>query len=42
VQYHLDQLDDLGFATCTGANYLAGHVYWALTPSGRKYAVSKS
>jgi len=39
VKYHVDQLDEAGLATCTGGNYLSGHVYWTLTPAGRKYAV---
>jgi DNA-binding MarR family transcriptional regulator len=41
VKYHLDELDNLGFATCSGGNYLTGHVYWALTPAGRKHAVER-
>ncbi len=41
VKYHLDQLKDKGFATCTGGNYVSGQVYWALTPAGRKYAVQQ-
>jgi DNA-binding HxlR family transcriptional regulator len=39
VKYHLDQLDEAGLATCTGGNYVSGHVYWSLTPAGRRYAV---
>jgi DNA-binding MarR family transcriptional regulator len=41
VKYHLDQLQDAGFADCTGGNYVTGHVYWAPTPAGRKYAVEQ-
>lgn len=41
VKYHLDQLKDAGFATCTSGNYVSGHVYWGLTPAGRKYAVEQ-
>jgi DNA-binding transcriptional ArsR family regulator len=39
LQYHLDRLYDAGLAETAGANYLHGHVYWALTPEGRRYAV---
>jgi DNA-binding MarR family transcriptional regulator len=39
VKYHLDQLESADLATCTGFNTISGHVYWALTPAGRKYAV---
>ena len=39
VQYHLDRLDEAGCAESTGANYLHGHVYWALTPEGRRRVV---
>jgi hypothetical protein len=39
VQYHLDELDTAGLARITGANYLDGHKYWGLTPSGRKYVM---
>ena len=39
MKYHLDQLDEAGYATCTGGNYVSGEVYWALTPNGRRYAV---
>ncbi|MGN6287226.1 MAG: hypothetical protein ACTHM2_18920 [Afipia sp.] len=41
LKYHLDVLDEAGYATCTGGNYLSGHLYWALTPSGRRYAVEQ-
>jgi DNA-binding MarR family transcriptional regulator len=39
LKYHLDRLADAGFADETGLNYLHGHVYWALTPEGRRYVV---
>lgn len=41
VKYHLDELKRMGMADCVGGNYVDGHVYWALTPAGRKYAVEK-
>jgi DNA-binding MarR family transcriptional regulator len=40
MKYHLDQLKEASFATCTGGNYVTHHVYWSLTPAGRKYAVA--
>jgi len=39
VKYHLDQLENASMAECVGFNSNSGHVYWALTPVGRKYAV---
>jgi hypothetical protein len=42
LQYHLDRLDEIGLAEVTGANYLHGHVYWALTPEGRRYVVERN
>lgn len=39
LQYHLDRLEEAKFADVTSANYLHGHVYWALTPEGRRYVV---
>jgi DNA-binding transcriptional ArsR family regulator len=39
VQYHLDRLYEVGLAESAGANYLHGHVYWALTPEGRRRVV---
>lgn len=41
VQYHLDELDNAGLATCSGGNYVSGAVYWALTPAGRKKVVEE-
>jgi DNA-binding HxlR family transcriptional regulator len=41
VKYHLDLLKDVGFAAVTSGNYVTGHVYWSLTPAGRKHAVEK-
>ena len=37
AEYHLEQLDERGLAECTISDYL--HVYWALTPEGRRYVV---
>jgi DNA-binding transcriptional ArsR family regulator len=39
VQYHLDRLREAGLADTAGGNYLHGHVYWALTPAGRRRVV---
>jgi DNA-binding HxlR family transcriptional regulator len=39
VKYHLDELASAGMARLTSSNYNTGHVYWNLTPAGRKYAV---
>jgi DNA-binding MarR family transcriptional regulator len=39
LEYHLDRLHEAGFAEESGGNYLHGHVYWALLPEGRRYAV---
>jgi len=41
LQYHLDRLLDGRLAEETGGNYLHGHVYWALTPEGRRYVVER-
>jgi DNA-binding MarR family transcriptional regulator len=41
VRYHLDQLASAGMARLTSSNYNTGHVYWSITPAGRKYAVEK-
>jgi hypothetical protein len=41
VQYHLDCLAEAEMAETTGGNYLHGHVYWALTPKGRRYVVEQ-
>jgi hypothetical protein len=41
LKYHLDRLDAQGLATCSGGNYLHGHVYWALTSRGRAYVVER-
>ncbi len=37
--YHLEQLDARGLVVHAGGNYLYGHVYWVLTPEGRRYVV---
>jgi hypothetical protein len=39
LKYHLDCLREANLADVTGGNYLHGHVYWALTPAGRKHVV---
>ena len=41
MKYHLDRLRENGFADCTGGNYVHGHVYWALSPNGRRYVVER-
>jgi DNA-binding MarR family transcriptional regulator len=41
LEYHLDRLHEAGFAETSGGNYLHGHVYWALLPAGRRYAVEQ-
>jgi DNA-binding transcriptional ArsR family regulator len=41
LQYHLDRLQEVGFAKVTGGNYVDGHVYWGLTPSGRQHVVGR-
>ncbi|MET3907094.1 DNA-binding MarR family transcriptional regulator [Bradyrhizobium sp. S3.3.6] len=41
LQYHLDELDKAGLATCAGGNYVSGALYWALTPAGRKKVVEE-
>jgi DNA-binding MarR family transcriptional regulator len=39
LKYHLDRLHEAGLTETTGGNYLHGHVYWALTPAGRRRVV---
>lgn len=39
LDYHLDTLEELDFAVCSGGNYVSGAVYWDITPAGRKFAV---
>ena len=39
VEYHLDRLHQRGMAEFVGGNYRYGHVYWALTPEGRRHAI---
>lgn len=41
LKYHLDRLDAQGLATCSGGNFLHGHVYWTLTSHGRAYVVER-
>jgi hypothetical protein len=41
LQYHLDQIRDAGLADVASANYVHGHVYWALKPDGRRYVVER-
>jgi DNA-binding MarR family transcriptional regulator len=42
IRYHLDQLKDAGFADVRSANYIHGHVYWGLTPAGRRHVVENN
>lgn len=39
LDYHLDTLESINFAVCSGGNYVSGAVYWDITPAGRKFAV---
>jgi DNA-binding transcriptional ArsR family regulator len=39
LQYHLDRLKEAGMAARTSGNYISGHIYWGLTPEGRRHAV---
>jgi DNA-binding MarR family transcriptional regulator len=39
LRYHLDQLEQAGLVDMESSKYLHGHVYWALTPKGRKHVV---
>ncbi len=39
LKYHLDRLEQADFAEMAGGNYLHGHIYWDLTPEGRRYVV---
>jgi DNA-binding MarR family transcriptional regulator len=39
LRYHLDQLERAGLVDMESSKYVHGHVYWALTPEGRKYVV---
>jgi hypothetical protein len=41
LTYHLERLEGLGLAKLTGRNYLEDHVYWGITPDGRRYVVEK-
>ncbi|MCY4131120.1 MAG: hypothetical protein OXF39_00550 [Nitrospira sp.] len=41
AQYHLDLLESLELAHCTGGNVLWEHTYWDLTPKGRRYVVEE-
>ncbi len=41
LKYHLDCLDENGFAENAGGNYVSGDIYWAITPKGRRYAVDR-
>jgi DNA-binding MarR family transcriptional regulator len=37
LERHLDRLKKSGLADVTGGNYVLQHVYWALTPEGRRH-----
>jgi DNA-binding MarR family transcriptional regulator len=39
MQYHLDRLQQAGYADVTGGDYVNGYVFWALTPAGRQHVV---
>ena len=39
LEYHLDRLKKSGLADVTGGNYALEHVYWAVTPEGRRHVV---
>jgi len=39
LEYHLVILDEGKLAENTGFNYVTGHVYWAITPEGRRHVV---
>lgn len=41
LEYHLDRLAEFALAETAGANYLHGHVYWALTAEGRQHVVER-
>jgi hypothetical protein len=41
MQYHLDRLEELGFADISGSHPDLGHVYWYLLPGGRCYVVEQ-
>jgi DNA-binding MarR family transcriptional regulator len=41
VKYHLDRLYEAGLAESAGGNYRLGHIYWALTPEGRRHVVER-
>jgi DNA-binding MarR family transcriptional regulator len=37
LEHHLNRLKKSGLADVTGGNYVLEHVYWALTPEGRRH-----
>ena len=41
LQYHLDRLDERKLAEMASFDPDLGHVYWALTPEGRRYVVER-
>jgi len=41
MQYHLDRLEEAGFADISGSHPELGHVYWYLLPGGRRYVVER-
>jgi DNA-binding HxlR family transcriptional regulator len=41
LKYHLEQLEAAGLAKMIGLNYLQGHIYWGLTPEGRRHVVER-
>jgi DNA-binding transcriptional ArsR family regulator len=41
MRYHLDRLEEAGFADISGSHPDLGHVYWYLLPEGRRYVVER-
>ena len=41
LQYHLDELEKHGLASCGSFNGLTGDAYWGLTPAGRARVVRR-
>jgi DNA-binding MarR family transcriptional regulator len=39
LKYHLDRLDQAGFASVSSGNYVTGAMYWSLSPEGRRKVV---
>jgi DNA-binding MarR family transcriptional regulator len=41
VQSHLEQLAEARLAGVVGGNFVRGHVYWGLTPEGKRYLAER-